>query len=135
MESNDHQAGLITKDIFITWFQCFDLGFHLSLGKVLRTYLAAESRAQASWQQGLCAIEGAVDALDPLGDKSRMMEANPAAYCPPLSFDYQPHEGDEVRGFLASCSRFFAFCSGWPLFFLFCNFSVFRYLKSGLRVH
>ncbi|XP_007420567.1 rho GTPase-activating protein 4 [Python bivittatus] len=75
---------------------CFDLGFHLSLGKVLRTYLAAESRAQASWQQGLCTIEGAVDALDPLGDKSRMMEANPAAYCPPLSFDYQPHEGDEV---------------------------------------
>ncbi|XP_008102151.2 rho GTPase-activating protein 4 isoform X2 [Anolis carolinensis] len=75
---------------------CFDLGFHLSLGKVLRTYLAAESRAQASWQQGLCTIEGAVDALDPLGDKSRLMEANPAAYCPPLCFDYQPHEGDEV---------------------------------------
>uniref|UniRef100_A0ABM5FQ69 Rho GTPase-activating protein 4 isoform X2 n=1 Tax=Pogona vitticeps TaxID=103695 RepID=A0ABM5FQ69_9SAUR len=75
---------------------CFDLGFHLSLGKVLRTYLAAESRAQASWQQGLCTIEGAVDALDPLGDKSRLMEANPAAYCPPVCFDYQPHEGDEV---------------------------------------
>uniref|UniRef100_A0A8D2M030 Rho GTPase activating protein 4 n=1 Tax=Varanus komodoensis TaxID=61221 RepID=A0A8D2M030_VARKO len=75
---------------------CFDLGFHLSLGKVLRTYLAAESRAQASWQQGLCTIEGAVDALDPLGDKSRLMEANPSAYCPPQCFDYQPHEGDEV---------------------------------------
>ncbi|XP_066469780.1 rho GTPase-activating protein 4 [Tiliqua scincoides] len=75
---------------------CFDLGFHLSLGKVLRTYLAAESRAQASWHQGLCTIEGAVDALDPLGDRSRLMEANPAAYCPPLSFDYQPHDGDEV---------------------------------------
>uniref|UniRef100_A0A8D0B5E5 Rho GTPase activating protein 4 n=1 Tax=Salvator merianae TaxID=96440 RepID=A0A8D0B5E5_SALMN len=75
---------------------CFDLGFHLSLGKVLRTYLAAESRAQASWQQGLCTIEGAVDALDPQGDRSRLMESNPAAYCPPLSFDYQPHEGDEV---------------------------------------
>uniref|UniRef100_A0A670K8Z5 Rho GTPase activating protein 4 n=1 Tax=Podarcis muralis TaxID=64176 RepID=A0A670K8Z5_PODMU len=75
---------------------CFDLGFHLSLGKVLRTYLAAESRAQAAWQQGLCTIEGAIDALDPLGDKSRLMEANPAAYCPPLCFDYQPHEGDEV---------------------------------------
>lgn len=80
--------------------QCFDLGFHLSLGKVLRTYLAAESRAQAAWQQGLCTIEGAIDALDPLGDKSRLMEANPAAYCPPLCFDYQPHEGDEVRGWL-----------------------------------
>ncbi|XP_053152932.1 rho GTPase-activating protein 4 isoform X2 [Hemicordylus capensis] len=76
--------------------ECFDLGFHLSLGKVLRTYLAAESRAQASWQQGLCSIEGAVDALDPLGDRFRLMETNPAAYCPPLSFDYQPHESDEV---------------------------------------
>ncbi|XP_058027218.1 rho GTPase-activating protein 4 [Ahaetulla prasina] len=93
--ANSAMSNYYVRDV-ADLLDCFDLGFHLSLGKVLRTYLAAESRAQASWQQGLCAIEGAVDALDPLGDKSRMMEANPAAYCPPLSFDYQPHEGDEV---------------------------------------
>uniref|UniRef100_A0A8C5RQG4 Rho GTPase activating protein 4 n=1 Tax=Laticauda laticaudata TaxID=8630 RepID=A0A8C5RQG4_LATLA len=93
--ANSAMSNYYVRDV-ADLLDCFDLGFHMSLGKVLRTYLAAESRAQASWQQGLCAIEGAVDALDPLGDKSRMMEANPAAYCPPLSFDYQPHEGDEV---------------------------------------
>ncbi|XP_013926174.1 PREDICTED: rho GTPase-activating protein 4-like [Thamnophis sirtalis] len=93
--ANSAMSNYYVRDV-ADLLDCFDLGFHLSLGKVLRTYLAAESRAQASWQQGLCAIEGVVDALDPLGDKSRMMEANPAAYCPPLSFDYQPHEGDEV---------------------------------------
>ncbi|XP_048343429.1 rho GTPase-activating protein 4-like [Sphaerodactylus townsendi] len=95
-----HAANAATSNYYVRdvndLLDCFDLGFHLSLGKVLKTYLAAESRAQASWQQGLCTVEGAVDALDPLGDKSRLMEANPAAYCPPLCFDYQPHEGDEV---------------------------------------
>uniref|UniRef100_A0A452GRI3 Uncharacterized protein n=1 Tax=Gopherus agassizii TaxID=38772 RepID=A0A452GRI3_9SAUR len=75
---------------------CSDLGFHLSLGRLLRTYLAAEGRAQSSWQEGLGALEGAVLALDPPGDKARLMEANPAAYCPPPRFEYHPHEGDEV---------------------------------------
>ncbi|XP_029769851.1 rho GTPase-activating protein 4-like [Terrapene carolina triunguis] len=58
---------------------CSDLGFHLSLGRLLRTYLAAEGRAQSSWGEGLGALEGAVLALDPPGDKARLMEANPAA--------------------------------------------------------
>ncbi|XP_053871130.1 rho GTPase-activating protein 4-like isoform X4 [Malaclemys terrapin pileata] len=75
---------------------CSDLGFHLSLGRLLRTYLAAEGRAQSSWGEGLGALEGAVLALDPPGDKARLMEANPAAYCPPPRFEYHPHEGDEV---------------------------------------
>ncbi|XP_044856630.1 rho GTPase-activating protein 4 isoform X2 [Mauremys mutica] len=75
---------------------CSDLGFHLSLGRLLRTYLVAEGRAQSSWQEGLGALEGAVLALDPPGDKARLMEANPAAYCPPPRFEYHPHEGDEV---------------------------------------
>ncbi|KAM9112940.1 LOW QUALITY PROTEIN: rho GTPase-activating protein 4 [Pangshura tecta] len=75
---------------------CSDLGFHLSLGRMLRTYLVAEGRAQSSWQEGLGALEGAVLALDPPGDKARLMEANPAAYCPPPRFEFHPHEGDEV---------------------------------------
>ncbi|CAM4674033.1 unnamed protein product [Lepidochelys olivacea] len=75
---------------------CSDLGFHLSLGRLLRTYLAAEGRAQSSWQEGLGILEGAVLALDPPGDKARLMEANPATYCPPPRFEYHPHEGDEV---------------------------------------
>ena len=77
--------------------QCCDTGFHLALGQVLRSYTAAESRIQASQMQGLGSLEEAVDALDPIGDKAKVLEVHAIAFCPPLRFDYQPHEGDEVR--------------------------------------
>uniref|UniRef100_A0A8C8VI57 Rho GTPase activating protein 4 n=1 Tax=Pelusios castaneus TaxID=367368 RepID=A0A8C8VI57_9SAUR len=83
---------------------CSVLGFHLSLGRLLRTYLVAEGQAQSSWQEGLGALEGAVLALDPPGDKARLMEANSAAYCLPTRFEYHPHEGDEVSEVQASGS-------------------------------
>ncbi|XP_070641289.1 rho GTPase-activating protein 4 isoform X3 [Bos indicus] len=75
---------------------CCDTGFHLALGQVLRSYTAAESRIQASQMQGLGSLEEAVDALDPIGDKAKVLEVHAIAFCPPLRFDYQPHEGDEV---------------------------------------
>uniref|UniRef100_A0A452DK31 Rho GTPase activating protein 4 n=1 Tax=Capra hircus TaxID=9925 RepID=A0A452DK31_CAPHI len=75
---------------------CCDTGFHLALGQVLRSYTAAESRIQASQMQGLGSLEEAVDALDPVGDKAKVLEVHAIAFCPPLRFDYQPHEGDEV---------------------------------------
>lgn len=75
---------------------CCDLGFHLSLGKTLRVFLQAEERVQASRQQGLQAIEGAVDNLDAQADKNKMMEMRSDAFCPPARFEFQPHEGDEV---------------------------------------
>ncbi|XP_017532330.3 rho GTPase-activating protein 4 isoform X1 [Manis javanica] len=75
---------------------CCDTGFHLALGHVLRSYTAAESRTQASQMQGLGSLEEAVEALDPPGDKAKVLEVHAVAFCPPLRFDYQPHEGDEV---------------------------------------
>ncbi|XP_054434128.1 rho GTPase-activating protein 4 isoform X3 [Pteronotus mesoamericanus] len=75
---------------------CCDTGFHLALGQVLRSYTAAESRTQASQMQGLGSLEEAVEALDPPGDKAKVLEVHAVAFCPPLRFDYQPHEGDEV---------------------------------------
>ncbi|XP_022421623.1 rho GTPase-activating protein 4 isoform X2 [Delphinapterus leucas] len=75
---------------------CCDTGFHLALGQVLRSYTAAESRTQASQLQGLGSLEEVVEALDPPGDKAKVLEVHAAAFCPPLRFDYQPHEGDEV---------------------------------------
>lgn len=77
--------------------QCCDTGFHLALGQVLRSYTAAETRTQASQMQGLGSLEEAVEALDPPGDKAKVLEVHAVAFCPPLRFDYQPHEGDEVR--------------------------------------
>ncbi|XP_078520716.1 rho GTPase-activating protein 4 isoform X3 [Lissotriton helveticus] len=75
---------------------CCDLGFHLSLGRTLKAYLSAESRVQSSRQEGLHAIEQAMESLDPQGDKLKIMEASSTAFCPPTKFEYQPHEGDEV---------------------------------------
>uniref|UniRef100_A0A8D2DES5 Rho GTPase activating protein 4 n=1 Tax=Sciurus vulgaris TaxID=55149 RepID=A0A8D2DES5_SCIVU len=75
---------------------CCDTGFHLALGQVLRSYTTAESRTQASQMQGLGSLEEALEALDPPGDKAKVLEVHATAFCPPLRFDYQPHEGDEV---------------------------------------
>lgn len=77
--------------------QCCDTGFHLALGQALRSYTAAESRTQASQLQGLGSLEEALEALDPPGDKAKVLEVHAMAFCPPQRFDYQPHDGDEVR--------------------------------------
>lgn len=77
--------------------QCCDTGFHLALEQALRSYTAAESRTQTSQMQGLGSLEEALEALDPPGDKAKVLEVHAMAFCPPLRFDYQPHEGDEVR--------------------------------------
>ncbi|XP_021788078.1 rho GTPase-activating protein 4 isoform X5 [Papio anubis] len=76
---------------------CCDTGFHLALGQVLRSYMAAESRTQASQVQGLGSLEEAMEALDPSGDKAKVLEVHAAIFCPPLRFDYHPHDGDEVN--------------------------------------
>uniref|UniRef100_A0A8C3WJG5 Rho GTPase activating protein 4 n=1 Tax=Catagonus wagneri TaxID=51154 RepID=A0A8C3WJG5_9CETA len=75
---------------------CCDTGFHLALGQALRSYAAAERCTQASQMQALGSLEEAVEALDPPGDKAKVLEVHAVAFCPPLRFDYQPHEGDEV---------------------------------------
>ncbi|XP_030891606.1 rho GTPase-activating protein 4 [Leptonychotes weddellii] len=75
---------------------CCDTGFHLALGQVLRSYAAAESRTQVSQMQGLGSLEEAVEALDPPGDKVKVLEVHGVAFCLPQRFDYHPHEGDEV---------------------------------------
>ncbi|OBS66455.1 hypothetical protein A6R68_05003 [Neotoma lepida] len=76
---------------------CCDTGFHLALGQALRSYTAAENRTQASQMQGLGSLEEALEALDPPGDKAKVLKVHAMAFCPRLRFDYQPHEGDEVN--------------------------------------
>ncbi|XP_052598109.1 rho GTPase-activating protein 4 isoform X4 [Peromyscus californicus insignis] len=75
---------------------CCDTGFHLALGQALRSYTAAENRTHASQMQGLGSLEEALEALDPPGDKAKVLEVHARAFCPDPRFDYQPHEGDEV---------------------------------------
>ncbi|KAM8965224.1 rho GTPase-activating protein 4 isoform 3-T3 [Sarcophilus harrisii] len=76
--------------------ECSDLGFHLALGKVLRGYTSAVTRAKTSPGQGSSRLDVALDTLDPEGDKSKVLEFHASAFCPPLRFEYQPYEGDEV---------------------------------------
>ncbi|XP_052598101.1 rho GTPase-activating protein 4 isoform X3 [Peromyscus californicus insignis] len=76
---------------------CCDTGFHLALGQALRSYTAAENRTHASQMQGLGSLEEALEALDPPGDKAKVLEVHARAFCPDPRFDYQPHEGDEVN--------------------------------------
>uniref|UniRef100_A0A8D2LFB2 SLIT-ROBO Rho GTPase activating protein 1 n=1 Tax=Varanus komodoensis TaxID=61221 RepID=A0A8D2LFB2_VARKO len=75
---------------------CCDLGYHASLNRALRTYLSAEYNLETSRHEGLDIIESAVDNLEPRSDKQRFMEMYPAAFCPPVRFEFQPHMGDEV---------------------------------------
>ncbi|XP_036025565.1 SLIT-ROBO Rho GTPase-activating protein 1 isoform X1 [Onychomys torridus] len=75
---------------------CCDLGYHASLNRALRTYLSAEYNLETSRHEGLDIIENAVDNLEPRSDKQRFMEMYPAAFCPPMKFEFQSHMGDEV---------------------------------------
>ncbi|KAJ8389986.1 hypothetical protein AAFF_G00111470 [Aldrovandia affinis] len=75
---------------------CCDLGYHASLNRALRTYLSAEYNLETSRHEGLDIMENAVDSLDPRSDRQRFMEMYPAAFCPPVKFEFQPHMGDEV---------------------------------------
>ncbi|XP_045079950.1 LOW QUALITY PROTEIN: SLIT-ROBO Rho GTPase-activating protein 2B-like [Coregonus clupeaformis] len=77
--------------------QCCDLGYHASLHRALRTYLSAEMNVEASKHTGLEGLEGAVESLEPNGDKQRLMETYNNVFCPPMRFDFQSHMGDTVR--------------------------------------
>ncbi|XP_025069509.1 rho GTPase-activating protein 4 isoform X3 [Alligator sinensis] len=83
---------------------CCDLGFHTGLARTLQRYMGAERRARGGPLGRLEGLDGAVRGLDPSGDKAKVMEANPSAYCLPPSFEYQPHEGDEVAEVVAEGS-------------------------------
>ncbi|KAK6321666.1 hypothetical protein J4Q44_G00086420 [Coregonus suidteri] len=75
---------------------CCDLGYHASLHRALRTYLSAEMNVEASKHTGLEGLEGAVESLEPNGDKQRLMETYNSVFCPPMRFDFQSHMGDTM---------------------------------------
>uniref|UniRef100_UPI00398F2845 SLIT-ROBO Rho GTPase-activating protein 3-like n=1 Tax=Pristiophorus japonicus TaxID=55135 RepID=UPI00398F2845 len=75
---------------------CWDLGFHSSLSRTLRTYLTAEGRAESSRRDGLNLIEAAIDELDPQSDKTKIMDINYSAFCLPNKFEFLPHDQDQV---------------------------------------
>lgn len=83
--------------------QCCDLGFHLSVERVTRCYLASRGRVQKTEEAGLRQLEAAVTSLDQGGDRDALLQQHDTAFCLPFRFHYHPHEGDQVPAQLA-CS-------------------------------
>ncbi|XP_039657102.1 SLIT-ROBO Rho GTPase-activating protein 3 isoform X2 [Perca fluviatilis] len=79
-----------------TLIDCCDLGFHLSVERVMKCYLASRWRIQKTEETGLKQLEAAVTSLDQGGDRDALLQQHDAAFCLPFRFNYHPHEGDQV---------------------------------------
>lgn len=79
-----------------TLIDCCDLGFHLSVERVMKCYLASRWRIQKTEESGLKQLESAVTSLDQSGDRDALLQQHDAAFCLPFRFNYHPHEGDQV---------------------------------------
>ncbi|XP_045078060.1 SLIT-ROBO Rho GTPase-activating protein 3-like isoform X1 [Coregonus clupeaformis] len=80
-----------------TLIDCTDLGFHLSLERVIRSYLASRGRVLKSEEAGLKQLEQEVTSLDQGGDRDALLQNHDTAFCLPFRFSYHPHEGDQVN--------------------------------------
>ncbi|KAM8831132.1 SLIT-ROBO Rho GTPase-activating protein 3 isoform 1-T1 [Synchiropus picturatus] len=79
-----------------TLIDCCDLGFHLSVERVMKCYLASRWRIQKTEESGLKQLESAVTSLDQGGDRDALLQQHDSAFCLPFRFNYHPHEGDQV---------------------------------------
>ncbi|XP_024149283.1 rho GTPase-activating protein 4 isoform X2 [Oryzias melastigma] len=79
-----------------TLIDCCDLGFHLSVERVMKCYLTSRWRIQKTEETGLKQLEAAVTSLDQSGDRDALLQQHDAAFCLPFRFNYHPHEGDQV---------------------------------------
>ncbi|XP_076015361.1 SLIT-ROBO Rho GTPase-activating protein 3-like [Genypterus blacodes] len=79
-----------------TLIDCGDLGFHLSVERVMKCYLASRWRIQKTEETGLKQLEAAVTSLDQGGDRDALLQQHDSAFCLPFRFSYHPHEGDQV---------------------------------------
>uniref|UniRef100_A0A672ZCE4 SLIT-ROBO Rho GTPase-activating protein 3-like n=1 Tax=Sphaeramia orbicularis TaxID=375764 RepID=A0A672ZCE4_9TELE len=79
-----------------TLIDCADVGYHLSLSRVMQAYLSSQRRAQQNLATGLQQLQGAVSGLDQSHDRDTLLQDHYNAFCMPLRFPYQPHDGDQV---------------------------------------
>lgn len=84
--------------------QCADVGYHLSLGKVMQAYLSGRTRTQQNLGRGLQQLQDTVSGLDQIRDRDALLQEHNNAFCMPLCFSYQPHDGDQVRSWSAAVS-------------------------------
>ncbi|XP_029291608.1 SLIT-ROBO Rho GTPase-activating protein 3 isoform X2 [Cottoperca gobio] len=79
-----------------TLIDCCDLGFHLSVERVMKCYLTSRWRIQKTEETGLKQLEAAMTSLDQGGDRDALLQQHDSAFCLPFRFNYHPHEGDQV---------------------------------------
>uniref|UniRef100_A0A8C1WII7 SLIT-ROBO Rho GTPase-activating protein 3-like n=1 Tax=Cyprinus carpio TaxID=7962 RepID=A0A8C1WII7_CYPCA len=79
-----------------TLIDCTDLGYHLSVSRVIRGYLSNRNRTVQNMKNGLQQLDTAVTGLNQGQDRDALLQAHNTAFCLPLRFQYQPHEGDQV---------------------------------------
>ncbi|XP_056279631.1 rho GTPase-activating protein 4-like isoform X2 [Pseudoliparis swirei] len=83
------------KDIS-SLIDCADVGYHLSLGRVMQAYLSSRWRTQDNLSTGLQQLQGTVSGLDQSHDRDALLQDHYNTFCMPLRFPYQPHDGDQV---------------------------------------
>ncbi|XP_040914385.1 rho GTPase-activating protein 4-like isoform X2 [Toxotes jaculatrix] len=86
-----------------TLIDCADIGYHLSLGRVMQAYLSRRWRAQQNLSTGLQQLQGAVSGLDQSQDRDILLQDHYNTFSMPLKFTYQPHDGDQVSEVRAEC--------------------------------
>ncbi|KAI4888913.1 hypothetical protein NFI96_028871 [Prochilodus magdalenae] len=86
-----------------TLIDCTDLGYHLSVSRVMRGYLSNKNRAQQNLKNGLQQLDSAINGLDQGQDRDALLQAHNSAFCLPFRFQHQPHEGDQVCEVSADC--------------------------------
>lgn len=79
-----------------TLIDCADTGYHLTLSRVMQAYLSCRWRAKENLTAGLQQLEGAASVLDQSQDRDTLLQDHNNAFCMPLRFNYQPHDGDQV---------------------------------------
>ncbi|XP_064861594.1 SLIT-ROBO Rho GTPase-activating protein 3-like [Oncorhynchus nerka] len=75
---------------------CSDVGYHLSLSRVLLAYLSSRSWDQQNLSVGLQQLQSAVSGLDQSQDRDNLLQTHTNTFCLPLRFHFQPHGGDQV---------------------------------------
>ncbi|KAL2103945.1 hypothetical protein ACEWY4_000813 [Coilia grayii] len=86
-----------------TLIDCTDLGYHLTLTRVMRGFLSHRHRMQQNLKNGLQQLDSAVGGLDQGQDRDALLQAHNTSFCLPFRFHYQPHEGDQVCEVSAEC--------------------------------
>ncbi|XP_034551402.1 rho GTPase-activating protein 4a [Notolabrus celidotus] len=100
--ANASMSKYYLKDIS-TLIDCADAGYHLSLSRVMQTYLSSRRQTQQNLVTGLQQLQGTVTGLDQSHDRDILLQDHHNTFCMPLRFPYQPHDGDQVSEVSAEC--------------------------------